>query len=181
MSQETNTEFDQFVVKSIVPLLGKEDFILIEHFRDYFHFESNQIKIVVSHDWRDKTNLFCIWRGEHAEAVDDDSMKFVFGLDIKVDQAPMDVFIDNLALFFSEKVFKDLKNNPVKLSELKEFNRKRTEEYNRQLQERQRFYAADKAWDDCNYKAFIRLIDKMGIDTVSQTYQMRYKIAKRKV
>jgi hypothetical protein len=48
------------------------------------------------------------------------------------------------------------------------------------LQE-QNLAAANKAWENGNYKEFIKMIDQTNKDKLPSSYQLKYKIANQKI
>lgn len=74
-----------------------------------------------------------------------------------------------------------LSGDESKLLELKLFSEKESEVYTFQILQEQNLAAANKAWENGNYKEFIKMIDQTNKDKLPSSYQLKYKIANQKI
>ncbi|HRF25591.1 MAG TPA: hypothetical protein PLR98_15580, partial [Chitinophagaceae bacterium] len=61
------------------------------------------------------------------------------------------------------------------------FSEKESEVYTFQILQEQNLAAANKAWENGNYKEFIKMIDQTNKDKLPSSYQLKYKIANQKI
>lgn len=174
-------EFNQLVIEKILPLLKGYDFVVVEEYKNYFRFKSNIVEAKISYNELDRTSLFEIGKAdEFLYPLNDKLIKQVFALDLKVDQVTKEVFVDNVALFLKKSGSVLLRDDETKFFELKIFTEKESEEYTSQLLQEQNLAAANKAWENGNYKEFIKIIDQTNKDKLPSSYQLKYKIANQK-
>jgi hypothetical protein len=174
-------EFNQLVTENIVPLLKEHSFLVVEQYMDFFHFKSNVVEVTISYNELDRTSLFEIGKtGGFLYPLTDKLVQQVFGSDIKINQVTKEMFVNNIALFLKSGGSALLKGDENKLLELQVFSEKESEIYTLQILEEQNLAAANKAWENGNYKEFIKIIDKTNKDKLPSSFQMKYKIANQK-
>jgi len=175
-------EFNQLVREKIVPLFKGYKFLVVEEYENYFRFESNFVEATISYNELDRTSLFEIGKvGESLYPLNDKLIKQVFGSDTKINQVTKEIFVDNIALFLKSNGSALLRDDESKLLELKIFSEKESEVYTFQILQEQNLAAANKAWENGNYKEFIKIIDQTNKDKLPSSYQLKYKIAKQKI
>jgi hypothetical protein len=175
-------EFNQLVIKNIVPLLRGHGFLVVEQYRNYFHFRSKIVEVAISYNELDRICLFEVGRiNELLYPINDNLIKQVFGLDVKVTQVTKDVFVDNIASLLKNSGLALLEGNESKLLEIKNFSEKESEIYTSQVLQKQNLIAANKAWKSGNYKEFIKIVDQLDKDKLPSSYQLKYKIANQKI
>jgi hypothetical protein len=181
-SKKLVMEFNQLVVKNIVPLFEGHGFLIVEQYKNYFHFKSNLVEATISYNELDRTCLFEIGKAnEFLYPVNDNLIKQVFGLDVKVNQVTKEVFVDNITLLLKSNGSVLLRGDESKLLELKIFSEKESEIYTSQILQEQNLTAANKAWENGSYKEFVKIIDQLNKDKLPSSYQLKYKIANQKM
>ncbi|MDP4216248.1 MAG: hypothetical protein Q8927_08600 [Bacteroidota bacterium] len=73
------------------------------------------------------------------------------------------------------------KGSPGDFEKLKLWVKKDSKEYTRRILQSQLKAAADKVWQDEDYKKFIELVDQIGLDEFPRSYSKKYEIATRKL
>jgi hypothetical protein len=175
-------DFNQLVLKNVLPLFGGSGFEVAEQYKNYFHFRSKIVEAIISYDELDGTSLFEIGKvNEFLYAINDKLLEQLFNSHLKVDQVTMEKFIDNIALFLESSGSSLLSGDESKLREIKLFSEKESEEYTAQLLYEQILAAANKAWEIGNYKEFIHLIDEINKNNLPSSYRLKYKIASEKI
>jgi len=175
-------EFNQLVIKKIVPLFKGFNFIVVEKYKNYFRFRSKVVEATISYNELDRTCLFEVGKiNEFLYPLNDNLIKHVFGLDVKVNQVTKDVFVDNIALLLKNSGSDLLRGDESKLFEIKIFSEKESEAYTSQILQEQNLAAANKAWENGSYKEFIKIIDQLNKDKLPSSYQLKYKIANQKI
>ncbi|HNO01181.1 MAG TPA: hypothetical protein PKN06_13030 [Chitinophagaceae bacterium] len=175
-------EYNQLVIERIVPLFKGYDLLVVEEYKNYFRFKSNVVEATISYNELDRTSLFEIGKaGEFLYPLNDKLIKQVFGSDAKVNQVTKEIFVDNIALFLKSNGSALLSGDESKLLELKLFSEKESEVYTFQILQEQNLAAANKAWENGNYKEFIKMIDQTNKDKLPSSYQLKYKIANQKI
>jgi hypothetical protein len=175
-------EFNQLVTESILPLFKEHNFFVVEQYRNFFHVKSNVVEVTISYNELDRTSLFEIGKiGGFLYPLNDKLVQQVFGSDLKINQVTKEMFVDNIALFLKGSGSALLKGDENKLLELKIFSEKESKKYTLQILQEQILAAANKAWENGNYKEFIKIIDKTDKNKLPSSYQLKYKIANQKV
>lgn len=175
-------EFNQLVIERIVPLFKGYDLLIVEEYKNYFRFKSNVVEAVISYNELDRTSIFEMGKAyEFLYPLNDKLIKQVFGSDANINQVTKEIFVDNIALFLKGNGSALLRGDESKLRDLKNFSEKESEIYTFKVLQEQNLAAANKAWEDGNYKEFIKIIDQINKDKLPSSYQLKYKIANQKV
>jgi hypothetical protein len=175
-------EFNQLVTERIEPLFKGYDFLVVEKYKNYFRFKSTLVEAIISYNELDRTSLFEIGRVDGLlYPLNDKLIKQVFDSDAKIEPVTKEIFVDNVALFLEGNGSALLRGDESKLSELKHYSEKESEIYTSRILQEQNLTTANRAWENGNYKEFIKIIDQTDKDKLPSSYQLRYKIAKQKV
>ena len=113
--------------------------------------------------------------------IDDDILVKFFHSKLQLSQVPVEVFINNLVLFFENEAQPLLSGDVGRINELEKFDLERSQKYTYDLIEKQNLAAADKAWGNSNYRDFIQVMDKVDKDKLPPSYHLKYKIAQQKL
>src|ERR1700743_3080987 len=130
-------EFEQLVIKEVVPLFIDHGFRIVRHHEDYFHFKTILVEAVISYNKWDKTSLFEVGGiDEILSPITNNLIRHVFGLDIEVDQVTMEGFVNKISLLLKTKGLAILRGDESKLLEIKIFSRKESAAYTASLLQR---------------------------------------------
>ena len=175
-------EFNKLVTEKIVPLFEGRGFVVAEQHKNYFHFKSNMIEATMSYSELDKSCLFEVGKiNEFLYPINDNLIKQVFDLDVKVDQVTKEIFVDNMAFILNNSGSALLTGDESKLLEIKIYGERESQAYTFQILQEQNLEAANQAWEMCNYKEFIKIIERMDKNKLPSSYQLKYKIANQKI
>ena len=67
------------------------------------------------------------------------------------------------------------------IHDLEQFDAERSRKYTHDLLQKQNLQEADKAWSENNYKDFIRIMDQTSKVGLPASYELKYKIARKKI
>ena len=175
-------EFNQLVLERIVTLFKKQGFEFTNYGKNGFSFKSNLVEAIIGYNKLERSCLFSIGRRNgFLSPINDKVLNEIFNSNLKVDQQIMEVFVNNVSIFLTKEGASLLKGDLNKLDEIKLFVEEESNIYNLQLKQRQNLRAINKAWDNQNYKDFIRLIEEIDKDDLPLSYQSKYKIASKKL
>ncbi len=175
-------EFNQLIIRDIVPLFEGNGFLVIEQYKNFFHFKSKTVEATISYNELDRTCLFEVGTiNDFLYPISDNLIKQVFDLDIKINQVTKEVFVDNIALLLKKNGSALLRGDESKLLEVKFFIERESEAYTSKVLQEQNLAAASKAWENGNYKEFVKIIDQLNKDKLPSSYQLKYKIAIQKI
>lgn len=173
-------EFNKLVRIQLFPILQKYGFGIAEELKNIVRFQSSIMKVNVVFNDYDKSYFVEI--GKHGETLyplNDNAVKELFSSELSIEQVTLETFVQNLSLLFEQqKGIEMLKGNVDPLSNL---IKQQAEYYTSELVGRQTLDTASKAWETNDYKTFIKIIDKIGVDKIHQSYQLKYKIAMQKL
>ena len=174
-------EFEKLAIESLGELFAKYNFHIAEQRRDYVRFESNGVAIRVVRDWRDNSNSLSITISNSSSIIlTEDILTHLFNFDLKVDQVAPNVFFRNFALFFKKEGKSVLEKNVDILQTVQAYSKKVNAEYNMELINSQLREAADEAWNENDFKKFVTIIDKIGLQNLPTSYGLKYKVAQKK-
>ena len=177
-------EFSQRIFQKLATVITAYNLNIVEERSYYLKLQSNYIVIVFIHNELEGSSALLLGGNNekvHMVEIDNEVLKSFFDSDLKLSQVPVDAFIDNLVLFFGHEASPLLKGDVSLIKKLEEFDSDRSKKYTHVLLERQNLTVADKAWKNGDYKEFIKIIDQFNKDLLPSSYQMKYKIANRKI
>src|ERR1700749_2165705 len=94
-------QFNTIVKQRLMPIFLKNNLVVVEEFDNYLKAKSPSVIIIISHDPRDKSNSLYIGKNEKdISPVDESTLRELLDEDIRLDNLPKEVFIDNIALIF---------------------------------------------------------------------------------
>jgi hypothetical protein len=177
-------EFSQLILEQLSLVIRKYNLQVVEQRKEYIQFESEHLTIILSHNPLENSNT--LWIGKitdkrYAVEIDNKILKLFFNSDLKLSQVPFEVFVKNLVLFFENEGKPLLIGDINTISKLEEFDLERSRIYTQEILDKQNLIAINKAWDKGNYREFIKLLDQVDKDKLPSSYQLKYKIAHRKV
>lgn len=172
--------FNDLVKKEIGPILEKHEYALVEEMNNFLRFESLSTRFEVSFDVRDRSLLVEFGRpGGRVWPLNNDAVKKLLFSNLAVENVVPEVFVKNLASLLETKQGSELLNG--KIEELKNFIMQQSREYTESLRREHLMSLADKAWEEQDFVTFIKCVDQIGIDHLTRSYKLKYKIAKRKL
>lgn len=177
-------EYSKIVLEKLALIFKKYKLNIIERRSDYLKLNSKYLRIIISHNRFENSNIIWLGRNDEKSAIveiDDDILKQFFNSKLKLSQVSTETFINNLVLFFEYDALPLFVNGENKISELEKFHLDRSEKYTQELLVNQNLLAANKEWDYGNYKEFIKLIDRIDKIELPTSYKLKYNIAKHKV
>ena len=177
-------KFNQLILEKLAVIFQKYHLHYLEQRDNYLKLASDDLEIIITHNQFENSNT--LWLGRNNETtskveIDNDTLKLFFKSDLKLSQVSLETFISNLVLFFENEAKPLLMGDLNRINELEKFDLKRSQNYTDNLLERQNLEVASKAWEIKDYKTFIGSIDKIDIDKVPESFQLKYKIAKQKL
>jgi hypothetical protein len=177
-------EFIQIISEKLETVIKKHDLRIVDKQSNYLKLQSNYLIVIIVHNQFENSNI--LWLGRNDEKndkveIDNEALKLFFNSDLKLSQVSVETFINNLVLFFENEAQPLLIGDTSRINELEKFDLDRSHKYTQALLERQDLVAANKAWENGNYKEFIKIIDQTNKDNLPSSYQLKYKIANQKV
>lgn len=175
-------EFNKLVSGSLELIFQKYKLYLAEQYKNYVKFKSEHIIITVSHDDRENSNSLYVGKNENSlYPIDENVLKDVFNSTLKINYVTMEVFINNLTVFFEGEGQPLIVGNAPTLKRVEEYVNIKSNEYTMELVNKQHFDAANKAWEAGKFKDFIKYLDKIDRKQLPSSYELKYKIAHQKL
>jgi hypothetical protein len=171
--------FEQTITE-ITPTLEKKSFSIVESRRHYTKFQSSQIAIAVSyHSFEHSFSVFVGRRNGEMNELTDNVYLHVFGR--KFQQMDGITFAEKFIHFLEIEGKAIMENDIGKVDELESYCKRTAEEYTASIINRQNLEAADRAWSESNYRNFIASLDKVAVDALPKSYNLKRKIALQKM
>lgn len=175
-------EFNRLVIDILLPFFKKYNFHVEDQYENYIKLKSKRVEIIISHNELDKTNSLSLVVGKgFSYPIDENVLKQIFQCDVKIDNVIPEFFVKNLSVFFEDKGKTLLEGDVLVLESIVEYVQKKSHEYTSSLLNSQDLAQADRAWEDTDYRGFIKYIDTIGILNVLPSYQLKYRIAQKKL
>lgn len=175
-------EFNQLVSNRLGLIFQKHNLHFIEQFKNHVKLKSDSVIITISHDERENSNAFYIGSNEDfLYPVDEYVLKRAFNSDLKISNVTQEMFINNLAVFFEGEGKPLIAGNTYALEAVEKYVYKEGEAYTTQLVDKQNLDAANRAWEERNYKDFIKYLDKTDRQKLPSSYELKYKMAHQKL
>lgn len=174
-------EFNTLVKAHLSPIFQKYGFEIAEEMKNIVRFQSSIMKVNLVFNDYDKSHFLEIGRqGEILYPLNDNVVKELWGSSaLPIEQVTLKTFVQNLSLIFETKEGAEILKGNIGL--LKDILNQESEKYTSELMQKQALEAASKAWEAMDYLAFVENINKIEIDKIPQSYQLKYKIAKQKL
>jgi hypothetical protein len=176
-------EFDKKVLETLQSTIRKNRLQIEFPFKNCIELSSDHLLIRIVRNDREYANNLWIKpltvNGETVE-IDDYVMKHHFNSELKISNVPVDEFISNVKEFLEDPAYNVLQYNSNDFTGLIEFNKKRSFEYSKQLQNNRILNEANTAWSKKDYASFIKLINKIDSFDLPNSYQLKLKIALKK-
>lgn len=175
--------FAQTILEKMGFLFQRYNLKIVEQRNDYLKLQSDSLIVIMAYNHLEKSNT--LWIGKNDEKadkieIDNDILSAFFKSNLRLSEVPTDVFIDNLTSFFENEASSLFIGDSYRLEELERFDLQRSHNYTQIVLNRQYIEAADKAWNDGNYKELVKNIDRLNKDELPSSYILKYKIASRK-
>lgn len=175
-------EFNQLVLNRLGLIFQKHNLHVIEQFKNHVKLKSDSVIITLNHDERENSNAFYVGGNEDfLYPVDEYVLKSAFNSDLKINNVTQEMFINNLAIFFEGEGKPLIAGNIYALEAVEKYVYKEGEVYTTQLVDKQNLDAANKAWEEGNYKDFIKYLDKTDRQKLPASYKLKYKMAHQKL
>lgn len=175
-------EFNQLVSNRLGLIFQKHNLHVIEQFKNHVKLKSDSVIITLNHDERENSNAFYVGSNEDfLYPVDEYVLKSAFNSDLKINHVTQEVFVNNLAIFFEGEGKPLIAGNTYALEAVEKYVYKEGEAYTTQLVDKQNLDAANKAWEEGNYKDFIKYLDKTDRQKLPASYELKYKMAHQKL
>ncbi len=177
-------EFNQKILEKLRNVFKKYDLNIVEQRINYLRLESQYVVIVVAHNHLEKSNMLLLGGNDrklHMPEIDNKVLSSFFNSDLKLSQVPVEIFINNLFLFFENEAQPLLRGDKNMITKLEEFDSERSRKYTQDLIEKQNLNAASVAWKNTNYREFIRIMEQFDENKLLPSYKLKYKIAKQKI
>ena len=173
-------EFNKLVKTYLYPILQKYGFEIKEELKNILHFQSSIIEVnIVFNDFEKSCYVFMGKKGELLHELRNNAVRELFNSSLSVEQVTPETLVQNLSVLFKTKEGVEiLKGN---IDAFINFKLSEAENYTSELIRKQILDAALKAWENNDYVTFRESIEKIGIDKVPQSFQLKYKIAKQRL
>ncbi len=174
--------FNQEIINKIQAILKEYSLLLQRQSEFQMEFSSQEIVIVLSHNPREKSNVLWV-KGKHTHEIEIDNqvMSDVFNSNIKISNLPIEVFLNNVYLFFKERGHELLSAKESFISKLTNYSERRSSEYTENLIDKQNIEAAERAWKTQDYRKVISYLEKVNEIALTNSLKQKYKIAKNKI
>jgi hypothetical protein len=178
-------EFNVLIITKLFPILQKYGFEVVDEFNNYVKFESDNLVVVICRDVRENSNLFSLGRrGSNRFFIDGNIMKKFFNFDFEkvfiLPERSIKDFTDNMLVFFKQKGEVLFNEKCEILLDIENSAKQQSKKYTSILLMEQTMDVASRAWEAKDYLAFIDSIDKIGVNILPISYQLKYKLAKEK-
>ena len=171
-------EFNKLVLDRFGLIFQKNNLRVTEQLNNFMKIKSDTIVITISHDNRENTNSLYIGRKDSSLCpIDENVLKDVFNSALKINYVTPEVFVNNLAIFFEGEGNPLIVGNTDALKAVEKYIDKESKEYTAELVDKQHLDAANKAWEEGNYKDFIKYLDKTDRQKLPSSYELKYKMA----
>lgn len=175
-------EFNSLISKKLSVFFKNYNLQIIEEFKNYLKLKSDKIFIILTHDEREKSNALYVGRNEnHMYPIDENVLKKAFDSDLKINNISQEEFVNNIAIFFEGKGRPLISGNVYAIEAVEKYVYLEGQLYTTELLNKQNLQAANKAWEQNNFKDFIRYLDNIEVRYLPSSYKIKYKMALRKL
>ncbi|RRQ46497.1 hypothetical protein [Chryseobacterium sp. SC28] len=174
-------DFNIQIKTQLFPIFQRYGFEIVEEFKNVLRFQSSITKINIVHNPFENSNT--IWVGKRGKTdmieINNNLLILFFNSLLNLDKVSVEVFINNLVIFFENEGESLLIGN--KINDLEKFDLERSKIYTQNLLNQQNINAADKAWQQNDYENFVNIINGLNYEKLPKPYLLKYKIAKQKL
>lgn len=179
-------EFNEIVLKQVGSIFSKYNLRLIENYKNYLKFKSDEIVVVICHDEKEKSNLLYVGKDENNLYLFDGNIIKKFFIPelkakLKIPENTVSDFANNLSMFFTGSGQILLNNDDEILPDIVKYIENKSRIYTNKIIQKQAIEAASEAWMVKDYVTFVENIDKIGVNKVPESFKLKYKAAKRKL
>ncbi|WP_280670968.1 MULTISPECIES: hypothetical protein [unclassified Dysgonomonas] len=172
-------KFTSLVKAQLFPIFQEYGFNIIRESENTIQFKSLILKINVVFNKYDKSHLIEIGKEGALYPLNNNVVKELFDSNLSIEEVTSETFVQNLSVLFKTRKGAEMLNGNVEF--LKKNIIQQSEDYTSELMQKQELEAAWEAWEVGDYEVFINKIDRIGVNKVPQSYQLKYKIAKHKL
>ncbi len=175
-------EFNQLVSDKLGLIFQKNNLHITEQFKNYVKLKSDSVIITLNHNERENSNAFYVGSNEDfLYPIDEYVLKNAFNSDLKINHLPKEMFVNNLVIFFEGEGKPLIAGNTYALEAVEKYVYKEGDTYTTQLIDKQIIDSADKAWEEGNYRDFIKYLNKTDKKKLPASYGIKYKMAIQKL
>jgi len=173
--------FSEIILENFGAVFNSYKFKVIEQRCDFIGVQSKVCKIIIARNQLENSNVF--WLGvndkDHLVEIDNELLELYFHSKLKLSQVSLENFVENLHEFFQFEG-KSIFESATYISELVEFDLKRSESYTQNILYRQVIESADIAWENEDYICFINMLNDIDYNMLPSSYKLKYKIAQNR-
>lgn len=173
-------EFNQEVHYKLDLIFQEYNLLIVEEYENYLRLKSPHLTIIIGYSPIENSGILYIGRSSgNSEMVEvnNDVMKEFFNSDLHLSSLTTEIFLNNLVLFFKREGKALFEGDLNTIIELENYYKKKNTAYTRNLIDQQNLESANHAWNQENYKEFIRYLEKINFETLPNSYKLKYKIA----
>ena len=131
--------FNQIILEKLGSILRKYNFNISQQWNNFLMFNLENLTLTFVHNERENSNTFFLsGDGKNSLEIGDETLKGFFKSELKLTDAPIDVFISNLILFFENEGRPLLDGDLTLLKKLEEFDWQRSYKYTQDLIKKQK-------------------------------------------
>ncbi|TGL52402.1 hypothetical protein EHQ61_04840 [Leptospira wolffii] len=172
-------KFNELVKKILHPILDEYGFKLIKDSNYIVQFESAVLRVNVTFDEREKSNFIEIGNPDDIMLpLSDGAIRNVFHMNIQIDNAPSEIFLKNIALFFRQKSGIELLEGRV--DGLRKYVFQESKAYTSKLIFEQELEKFSREWNNKKYQNAVEIAENIGVDRLPRGFFLKYKFAKKK-
>ena len=175
--------FTQTLLNKLGLLFQRFNLKIVEQRNDFLKLQSESLIIIIVHNSIERSNTLWIGKNDNKAdkiEIDNNVLSSFFKSNLKLSDVSMDTFINNLTSLFENEASSLLIGDKYRLEELERFDLERSHDYTKDILYKRYLAAADKAWDEKDYKGFINNIDCIDKSKLPTSYALKYEIACKK-
>lgn len=173
-------EFNKQVKRRLFPILEKYGFKLEKELENILMYKSKVMEINLVLNQYDNSHLVEIGRiNEILYPLNNNIIKYVLGCGLNIESVTSEEFLDNLFIILNSNEGGRLLLGDI--TSLKEFIEEESRIYTFSLLQQQALNSALTAWDNKDYKSFVRIIDELDIKELPNFYNLKYYLAKKRL
>ena len=167
--------FDEVIIR-LTPFLKQHGFHISDTFKNYIRYESATVTYTFSYDERERSfSTFAGKRNGYMILLSDDVLTNIFQEDLSSYKNRS--VADNEIYFLQGNGQGLITGDQGILNQLEEYSNAAAKKYTDALLREQNIREADTAWEEKNYKQFIKILNQIDKSTLPESYLKKYKIA----
>ncbi len=171
-------DFNTIVLHRLGPLFERHGLAISSRLNNQLTFKSERVVIKVVHNHLENSNaLYAAKDDSFLYPIDEKLIKAVFNSNVKIDFVTPEIFVKNLEFFFEQEGRSLLDGDPAVIQAVKDYVYMISKHYTDELLKKQNLDAADKAWKERDYAAFVLYLDKTDKAHLPSAYELKYKMA----